>query len=130
MLRPFASFRQSLFVCRCKWFVVDESVRNRTGDGIKQAFEHTDRGGHLVRSKVLDQFVGVLFICRHNRVILHRERDLRVSRDIPADEVRKRLPKWSIARLDTQRALNALAEIAGHIAESTGETLGALLAEF
>jgi hypothetical protein len=27
----------------------------------------------LVRSKVLDQFVGVLFVCCHNRAILHRE---------------------------------------------------------
>jgi hypothetical protein len=27
----------------------------------------------LVRGKVLDQFVGELFVCRHNTVILHRD---------------------------------------------------------
>jgi hypothetical protein len=27
----------------------------------------------LVRSKVLDQFVGVLFVRSHNRAILHRD---------------------------------------------------------
>lgn len=73
MRRPFAGFGESLLVCRCEWFVVDGSVRNCTGDGIEQTFEHANRGGHLVRGKVLDQFVGVLFVCRHNRAILHRD---------------------------------------------------------
>jgi hypothetical protein len=73
MLRPLASFRESILVRSRKWFVIDGCVRDRAGDGIEETFEHTDRGGHLVRGKVLDQFVGVLFICRHNTVILYRE---------------------------------------------------------
>jgi hypothetical protein len=44
-----------------------------SGSSSMGAFEHTDRGGHLVWGKVLDQFVGVLFICRHNKAILHRD---------------------------------------------------------
>ena len=43
------------------------------GNWIKQAFDHADGGGHLVRGKVLDQFVGVLFVCRHNKAILNRD---------------------------------------------------------
>ena len=73
MLRPFASFRESLLVCRCEWFVVDCGVCDRAGDGVEKALEHADRGGYLVRGKVLDQFVGVLFVGRHDRVILHRD---------------------------------------------------------
>ena len=73
MLRPFASFRESLLVRGCEWFVVDGGVRNCAGDGVEQALEHADGGGHLVRGKVLDQFVGVLFVCRHNKAILHRD---------------------------------------------------------
>jgi hypothetical protein len=71
MLRPLAGFRECLLVCRCEWFVVNGGVRNRAGDGIKQAFEHTNRCGHLFWSQVLDQFVGMLFVCRHNKIILH-----------------------------------------------------------
>jgi len=73
MLRPFASFGEGLLVCHCQWLVVDGSVRNCAGNGVEQTFEHADRGGHLVRGKVLDQFVGELFVCRHNTVILHRD---------------------------------------------------------
>jgi hypothetical protein len=29
MLRPFSSFRESLLVCGCEWFVVNRSIRNR-----------------------------------------------------------------------------------------------------
>lgn len=73
MLRPFTSFGEGLLVRSAEWFVVDWGVRNRTGDGIKQAFEHANRGWQLVRGKVLDQFVGMLFVCRHNKIILHRD---------------------------------------------------------
>jgi hypothetical protein len=53
--------------------VVDWGVRNRAGDGVEETLKHADRGGYLVRSKMLDQFVGMLFVCRHNMSILHRD---------------------------------------------------------
>jgi len=71
MLRPFASFGEGLLICSCKRLVVDGGVRNRTGDGVEQTFKHTNRGGHLVGSKVLDQFVGMLFVCSHKRLPLY-----------------------------------------------------------
>jgi hypothetical protein len=46
-------------------FVIDWGIRNCAGDGIEETFEHTNRGRDLVRSKVLDQFVGKLFVSRH-----------------------------------------------------------------
>src|SRR5882672_8001122 len=45
---------------------------------LPRTFEHADRGGHLVRGKVLDQFVGMLFVCCHDRAILHRDGSLRI----------------------------------------------------
>jgi ribosome biogenesis protein Nip4 len=47
MLRPFASFRERLLVCRAERFVVGWGVRDRASDGIQQTFEHADRGWHL-----------------------------------------------------------------------------------
>jgi len=152
MLRPFASFREGLFACRCEWFVVNGSIRDRAGDGIEQTFEHANRGRDLVRGKVFDQLVGVLFICCHYTIILHRDvlppysfavalpmtpaydkpmvklkkvnsptlifeedeetiaaidegiRDAKAGRTVPAEEARKRLPKWITAPLRAKGA--------------------------
>ncbi|MGA3351526.1 MAG: hypothetical protein ABSC33_21055 [Candidatus Sulfotelmatobacter sp.] len=43
------------------------------GDGIEQAFQHANSRRHLAGSQLLDQFVGVLLVCRHDRDILHRD---------------------------------------------------------
>jgi hypothetical protein len=64
MLHPFARFRNSSFFLLRYWFIVNGRVRDGAGDGIKQAFEHADRGRDLARGKLLDQFMGVLFVCR------------------------------------------------------------------
>jgi hypothetical protein len=54
-------------------FVVDGSGSNGTGDGIEKAFQHADSCRHLARRQLFDQFVGVLLVCRNNRLILHRD---------------------------------------------------------
>jgi len=66
MLRPFAGFRESLLVCRCGWFVVNRSIRNRARDGIKHAFQHADSRRQLARRQLVNQFVRVLFVRSHN----------------------------------------------------------------
>jgi hypothetical protein len=73
MLRPFASLCKSLLVCRCEGFFVNRCVCNRTRYGIKQALQHPDSRRHLAGRQLFDQFVRVLFICRHNTAILHRD---------------------------------------------------------
>jgi hypothetical protein len=62
MLRPFARFRERIFLFCRDWFVVNGSVREGPGDGIEHGFEQADDGGELRRRKPLDQFVGLLFL--------------------------------------------------------------------
>jgi len=73
MLRPLASLIESLLVRRCEGFVVDRGVRDGARNRIKQAFEHSNRCGHLAWGQSLNQFVSMLFVCGHNTVILHRD---------------------------------------------------------
>jgi hypothetical protein len=73
LLEPGFRLGDRLALVLALWFVVDWGIRNGACDGVEQTFEHADRCGHLVRGKVLDQFMGVLFVCRHNRAILHRD---------------------------------------------------------
>ena len=69
MLRPFASFGESLRVVRRDRFVVDWGVGNGARHRIKQAFKHPDRRRRLARRQSLHQFVSMLFFCRHNTAI-------------------------------------------------------------
>ena len=73
MLRPLASLIQSPVVGRCEGFVVDRGIGNRARNRIKQALKHPNRRRQLARRQSLDQFVGMLFVCRHNIAILHRD---------------------------------------------------------
>src|SRR5271157_5533276 len=70
MLRPFARFRERLFLFCCDWFVVDGSVREGPGEGIEHGFEEADNGGELRRRKPLDQFVGLLLLV--GRTVCHK----------------------------------------------------------
>ena len=74
MLRPFASLREGLLVCRSQWFVIDWSVRGRAGDGIEKTLEHADHGRHLARGQLLESVCGraaCLLACIAPTNILH-----------------------------------------------------------
>ena len=88
MLRPFASFRERLLACRGEWFVIHWGVRDHARYGIEQTFQHADGRWYLAGRQLLDQFVRVLFVCRHNRIILHPAG--RHTSRLPLREVRSR----------------------------------------
>jgi len=68
LLEPGFRLGNCLALLLTLWLVVDGSVRNRAGDGVEKALKHADRGGHLVRGKVLDQSVSMLFVCCHDKL--------------------------------------------------------------
>ncbi len=61
-LRPFIRLRERFLLFRRKRFVVNRSVCEGTREGIEHGLEQPDDGGHLCRSKPLDQFVRMLFL--------------------------------------------------------------------
>jgi hypothetical protein len=73
LLEPGLRLGDCLTLARTLGFVIDWSVRNCARDGIQQAFQHANCGRQLVRRQLFDQFVGMLFICRHNKIILHAD---------------------------------------------------------